>query len=484
MAEIALIFWPVLAPLIFARGNLVSSVLIATIVPYLFLPEAISIELPGIPDLDKTAAISIGVIAGLLFYGSRAKRSRELPELETGSRRLRFLLFALVATILLGSLLTVANNREVLVFGPTVLPAMRPWDAIALFGGLTFFLIPFFVARRFLATANEHRALLKALVFGALVYSVLMLVELRLSPQLHVWVYGYHQHSFLQHIRDGYRPMVFLQHGLWVGFFIFSGMIAAAALWKSERDNKWLFAGGWIFLILMVSKNLGAFAICLMCLAILFGFRRKMQILSVILIAGMTLTFPALRQASLIPTDQILSVAESISEERARSLEFRLRHEDQLLARAAEKPLTGWGGWARDRIYNEYGEDTSVTDGRWIITLGGWGWIGYVGLFGLLTLPLLSLMVISRRKEIPHETIGLALICAGNLIYLIPNATLTPVGMLCFGAMAGFSQFDEKKQAVDPESDPVDDRRLAHRYTRFPHAAKRGEGRSVISTSR
>ena len=34
----------------------------------------------------------------------------------------------------------------------------------------------------------------------------LCVIELRFSPQLHNWVYGYHQHDFVQTIRDGGYP--------------------------------------------------------------------------------------------------------------------------------------------------------------------------------------------------------------------------------------------------------------------------------------
>ena len=36
-----------------------------------------------------------------------------------------------------------------------------------------------------------------------------------ISPQLHFMTYGFYQHEFTQVVRmGGYRPMVFLQHGI------------------------------------------------------------------------------------------------------------------------------------------------------------------------------------------------------------------------------------------------------------------------------
>jgi hypothetical protein len=482
MAAIAILSWPIFALIIFAKRPVVPAILAATVLPYLFLPEAYSIALPNMPDLGKTSAISVGLIAGLLLFGNRARSAAELPTLKTEGTAFRFVLFALLGAVVLGSVATILNNGELLVYGPRVLPAMQLMDAIGRLSDLVILAVPFFVARKYLATPEMHRVLLKVLVLSALGYSLLMLVELRLSPQLHNWVYGYHQHSFLQHIRDGFRPMVFLEHGIWVGFFIFMALLSAAALWKAEKHYKWLMATGWIFIILMVSENLGAFAVALLCLAVFFGLHRKMQMWFVIVVALATVTYPALRQAQLIPIDRIMTAAESVSADRASSLRFRLMNEDELLERALEKPLTGWGSWGRDRIYDGAGRNLSVTDGLWIIILGAWGWIGYIGFFGVLAAPLVFLAATARRKEIPPETIALALICAGNFIYLVPNATLTPIGLLCFGALAGFAQFDQIKASAAPVDGTDRGRRPTYGYTRFPHkTAQRQTTTSVRS---
>ena len=54
-----------------------------------------------------------------------------------------------------------------------------------------------------------------------MIYVPLCLFEIKMSPQLHQLVYGYHQHGFDQTIRlGGFRPMVFMQHGLAVGFWM------------------------------------------------------------------------------------------------------------------------------------------------------------------------------------------------------------------------------------------------------------------------
>src|SRR5437870_12226972 len=56
-----------------------------------------------------------------------------------------------------------------------------------------------------------------------------------LNPQLHLWIYGFRQHSFAQQMRDGgYRPLVFMQHGLMVAMWMAMTTLVGAWLWKSK----------------------------------------------------------------------------------------------------------------------------------------------------------------------------------------------------------------------------------------------------------
>ncbi len=162
------------------------------------------------------------------------------------------------------------------------------------------------------------------------------------------------------------------------------------------------------------------------------------QLLFAAIVAGCILVFPILRGSGLVPVDTLVSWSSAISQDRAESLAFRFRNEDILLARANEKPLSGWGGYGRNRVFDdETGRDVSVTDGMWIITIGTWGWIGYISQFGLLIIPTIFLAVRRRELEVSYATAGLALMLAANLLDMIPNATLTPVTWLIGGALAG-----------------------------------------------
>ena len=54
-----------------------------------------------------------------------------------------------------------------------------------------------------------------------------------------------------------------------------------------------------------------------------------------------------------------------VNQTRADSLLFRLVNEDMLAAKALQRPLFGWGGWGRNRVFDEEGRD--LYDHRWVL---------------------------------------------------------------------------------------------------------------------
>src|SRR6185436_7439295 len=97
----------------------------------------------------------------------------------------------------------------------TVLPAFATHDVLSEIVRTTLSpLVPFFLGRTLFKTSDDAKDILRAFVFSALVYAPFILIELRLSPQMHAWIYGYGQLQFAQGIRgQGYRPIVFMAHG-------------------------------------------------------------------------------------------------------------------------------------------------------------------------------------------------------------------------------------------------------------------------------
>ena len=113
-----------------------------------------------------------------------------------------------------------------------------------------------------------------------------------MSPQLHRLLYGYHQHSFIQQVRDsGFRPMVFMQHGLMVATFMATGTLVAYWLWRS-RDRLPFFGipSGWVVTLLGVTtvlcKSLAAVGLLLAGVLLLEASRRLRSSALVFLMLG------------------------------------------------------------------------------------------------------------------------------------------------------------------------------------------------------
>ena len=456
MAGPVLIIWPFISFALFAILGPARGLIWSVMVGYLFLPEGFAFSFSGLPEYEKSSAIAIGaLVPAIVFY-------RKAIPMGTSDLLFKVTMFSCLIVLLLSPIGTYLTNTETLINGPVVRRGLTQWDTIAIASNLVIWFAPLLLAWRFLRTPEQHRDVLIALVALGLAYTLLVLFELRMSPQLNKWIYGYFPHSWRQHLRGGgFRPIVFLRHGLWVGFFLFSVVIAAIALSRDKTLPRPVFLGAaaWVLVVLILSRNLGATMLAIMWLPVVTFIALRTQVRAASIVAVILLGYPWLSQASLTPATRLLETVSSFSAARAQSFQFRLDNEHLLLERAMEKPAYGWGGYSRQRVYDEHGRDHTLTDGVWIIAFGQRGWVGYLAFFGLLSVPILFLGRTARRKKLTPAIAGMAVITAGNLMYLIPNSTLSPIAMLLLGTIAAFVQFSKKKDL------PPEDRTV--RYTRF-----------------
>src|SRR5205823_15018650 len=99
--------------------------------------------------------------------------------------------------------------------------------------------LPYVIGRVYFSDLEGIRELAVGIFIGGLIYVPLCWFEVRMSPQLHVWVYGFRQHSFYQNMRDGgYRPMVFMQHGLMVAMWMSMTALIGLVLWRCRSITK------------------------------------------------------------------------------------------------------------------------------------------------------------------------------------------------------------------------------------------------------
>ncbi|CUH79393.1 hypothetical protein [Tropicibacter naphthalenivorans] len=439
IAYLALALWPLVVAVLFGRMRPDRALVYALMLGYLFLPEPPAVfDPPLMPPLNKynMPAFAAFVIS-LWRFGDQGSW---LPQSGVGK--------ALLFTFVLSPVMTVLTNEEPVFFGQVGLPGLRAKDAVALVLQQFLMILPFLLARKHLATGGSLRELAKALMVGGLVYSVLMLIEIRLSPQLNLWVYGYYQHYFAQSIRfGGYRPVVFLYHGLWVAFFTMTAVVAAFGLWRSESGHdraKLLMAALYLFVILVLAKSLGSliFALVAVPAVVLLPLRGQLRV--ALVIGVLALGYPLAKGAHIVPEGYLIAQAAAIDQDRAGSIEFRFDNENTLLERAYLKPVFGWGSWGRNHILDPIsGQILTVTDGRWIVTLGTYGWVGFLSEFGLLLLPLvlISREVMARKGENVSLLVGpLAILLAINVSDMIPNGTMTPITWLLVGALTGYAE--------------------------------------------
>jgi hypothetical protein len=441
--------WPLVAVLLFAAQPPARALAGAVIVGYLLLPERVAVDFPMIPTIDKIMMINL---TAALVTALALRRQRQIAGPEAAPPPLgrgKWLFISLIGLTLATPFVTVLTNGEPVIAGPRYIPGISLYDSVSILMSTAIGIVPFVLGMQVLRTPEAQTEFMRVLVVAGCAYACLALFEVRMSPQLSSWIYGYFPHSFLQHMRGGgFRPVVFLHHGLWLGIFLCMAVLGACALWRQAlreqtQGAQWLAATLWLAVTLVLSRNLGATALMLLFAPVILFTPPRLQLVAAASIAGIVLTYPMLRGAGLVPVETIHTLAQSVNEDRAHSLKWRLDHEDALLARANAKPLAGWGSWGRNRVYDpETGDDLSVTDGAWIIVIGTFGWIGYLATFGLTTTPMFFLYIAKRTVPSPTTT-GLALILTANLIDLIPNGTLTSITWLVAGALAGLAVHNE-----------------------------------------
>ncbi|PPD56250.1 MAG: hypothetical protein CTY10_05200, partial [Methylotenera sp.] len=142
----------------------------------------------------------------------------------------------------------------------------------------------------------------------------------------------------------------------------------------------------------------------------------------------------------IFPDQSIISNVQKFSADRAQSLNFRFENENILLQHALERPYFGWNGWGRNRVYNQWGKDISVTDGRWIIELGVSGFMGFIFYYAILLMPLFYAHKSIEKIQNPSNKVyfaTLAIMLSICIIDSIPNTGMSVMHLLFAGALLG-----------------------------------------------
>lgn len=423
-AYLMLLIWPLWALLAFYMFRPSIAAMLVLTAGAMFLPCVAAIDFPVVPPLDKESLPPLAALVACMVFARDRLR---------GTKPFRGIEFLAVVTVI-GVCLTTITNGDPVIQGSTTLPGLSMYDLIASVIKLTLRAwVPFYLGRAVFRTARDLRDLMVGLALAGLIYSLLVLIEIRMSPQFHMWFYGFHQSEFMQTMRfGGYRPKVFMRHGLNLALFMLLTLIATTALAKAKvsigRLNATV-AAFYLTVVLLLCKSMGAIVYALVAIPLVAfaSVKRQMQVAA--LIAAIIVGYPAIRLAGLFPAEDISDFfAAAINEERGGSLGFRLLTEETVLNRAYEKFLFGWGPYARGFIWSEEtGKMTSIIDGMWVIEVTTWGVVGFVSLFGLLLYPIYRAYRQIPLIKLPRERTllsGLAMIVAFYVIDLVPNSSI------------------------------------------------------------
>ena len=244
----------------------------------------------------------------------------------------------------------------------------------------------------------------------ALVYVPLCLFEVRMSPQLHKYVFGVHQDSFLQTRRGStFRPMVFTHHGLELTMWLAGASLLALSIWRSGRRIRILgvpigVVAGLLAFTLVAARS-GALILFIAGSFLVMQWPAKLARQGWVAILVLVCLLVSVRATGAWNEQSLVELAGTASADRAQSFEYRIDCENRLLARAQDRWLFGWSNWYFQYVKADDGHYTTVTtDSLWIIAFAKNGIVGLLSILALSMLPSFGLWSRIRSVRDPAAT--------------------------------------------------------------------------------
>jgi hypothetical protein len=437
-AELALFAWIPFVLFLFAVLKPRHALLAAYLAGWMFLPMH-SIDLKGLPPLSKVSATSYAALLGVILF--------DVNRLATFRPKWFDLPIALWCLAPLFASLT--NGLGWYDGLAAVLHELVMWG------------IAYVLGRVYFNDWESIRELAVGVFIGGLIYVPLCLLEIRISPQLHHWVYGYHQHSFGQQKRlGGFRPMVFMQHGIACAMWMTTTSIIGVWLWTTGALKKIYHVPMYLLVPpLVITALLCKTGIALILLMLGLGtlwwvrtFKNALPLLALILFIP---SYVALRSSATWSGQQLVDTARSVfGEDRAKSLQVRLDAENLLTEKALKQPAFGYGRWNRNRVYNEKGKDIAITDGMWVIVLGQTGFTGLIAVMTAILLPAVLFWWRCPPRWWTHPMAAsgaaFAVLLPLHMIDNLWNAMLNPVFVLMIGGLVALGAGARRRAPTQP----------------------------------
>ena len=423
LPAVVFILWLPFSLLVFMaiRGHKAVATLV--VLGWLFLPAA-SFNVSGLPDITKIVVVNIGtlLVASLLD----ATRFRNL--------RPKWYDFVVIGLLLCPYPTSITNGLSLYDGFSASLERVFKWG------------VPYLLGRVYFHQEDSLIDLAKVIFIGGLAYIPFCLFEMRMSPSLNEWLYGFRPRPFNGWRMGGWRPNVFLEEGLELGMFMTAATLLGFGLYLSNRRLRiaTLPVGNWFLALLattVLCRSSGALVLLAAGLTALLLYGQRFGVIVLAMLCLGPCLYVGLRATNAWTGSNAVVLADKVvGRQRAHSLGYRFHCENVLLQKALQRPLFGWGGYGRSRVKNEAGEDIVETDGLWIITLGTSGFVGLIALYTTLLMPPSMAWRRLRMERQPHHqtnvlAFALAILLSLYAIDGLLNWFYNPIYLLCAGAL-------------------------------------------------
>lgn len=483
LIPITLIGWIPFCLILFILLPRRQAVLIGAVGAWLFLPPA-GMPLPGLPPYTKTSAFSYGILlATLIFSPDRIARLRpnwlDIPAV------------CLVACPFLSSMM---ND-------------LGAYDGLSASNlNLTLWGLPYLIGRLHFDEPRDLRAMATAMVVGGLLYIPLCAIEMIIGPLTVSKLFGL---VYIADVRFGLsRPRGFLNRGLETGLWMSCCALlglwlgrcrAVGPIWGMPFNRVLLPA---LVITTVLCRSSGAlFLLGTGLAAIWLSTRFRSRVFLLLLISG-GLLYAAVRIHDIGDYDRLISIlSQNFDPERAQSLEFRFQNEDVLIEKAMLRPIFGWGGWGRARVYDSAGYDLTITDGYWVIILGESGLIGLLSfMLALLGAPFAFVARYPPRRWTEPDVGSMAAASSLLGVYVVDcclNAFPNALYMVLGGALASAVTSRSRSFATSAEEShapqsavgegpapQTPEGRLADRYVELARASRQAGDYAAAAEAR
>lgn len=422
---VAIFGFPAVVLVLFAFVPARTAVLTSMLGAWMFLPIAGFKLAPGIPDVTKMSVTCLSVVMCAAVFDARRFSTLRWSVLDS------FILVWVLCPI-----------------PSAVSSGYGLYEGFSLsFGVLVAWGLPYLIGRLYFCDQRGLSELALALVIAGLVYMPFVLFEVRMSPQLHTWVYGFHQHDFGQSKRGGgWRPTVFMQHGLAVALFMATAAISAFWLWLSGASKViwrvpiWAVSAG-LIVTTVLCKSSGASILMIAACGALVIAKHFRAVWPIVGLSSLVPTYIGSRMLGLWDAGVLVRWAGAVSD-REDSLLSRLRSEDILLRAIGGHSWLGLG-----RLESVYGSveegEKFIPDALWVISFAKTGLLGLTALFGVLLVPVVAFSwrwrTVVFRDSSAAPAVALAVVLVIYALDCLMNAMPNPIYTLIAGGLVAAS---------------------------------------------